>query len=421
MVVRNSKLYVEGFTAICSRHVGIGTTNPVTLLETTGAIHAHDASQGPDNGYNGLIRVTRTPASGQYINLTRNGNVVWSLGTVYNSNTFAIGIGQATDSAFTAPTLSINTAGNVGIGTTSPGAKLDISASDSAVTYPTMGTGKGSVHISPTTGTNDNSVAITFGADSNSTVANSAQAGIYVQSSSFYGSKMYFGTTNAFATGSQSRMMIDSAGNVGIGTASPTQGLLTVNGNVVALGQSPAGAGGSYVALTNTIGNLPGYPSWSYPTIKTDATNLYLSISGNYSGYFAANGAYVSVSDRNRKENFVEVNTQELLEKLDGMPMFEWNFKGEDPGVRHIGPIAQDFHDSFHLNGSDEKKISHIDPSGVAIVGVKGLLTRVKGLESENAALKARADKAETESAQLKAALCSKFPDLPLCKFNASN
>jgi len=79
--------------------------------------------------------VTRTPASGQYINLTRNGNVVWSLGTVYNSNTFAIGIGQATDSAFTAPTLSINTAGNVGIGTTAPTQRLDMGGGNISMGY----------------------------------------------------------------------------------------------------------------------------------------------------------------------------------------------------------------------------------------------------------------------------------------------
>jgi len=285
-------------------------------------------------------------------------------------------------------TMSLMSGGNVGIGTTAPTTALTIAVPTGKTPISTFSGAGGQWQLGQNAGPTSNDD--TFGLYS------------YTKG----GGPIWTATTT---------------GNVGIGTASPTQGLLTVNGNVVALGQSPAGAGGSYVALTNTIGNLPGYPSWSYPTIKTDATNLYLSISGNYSGYFAANGAYVSVSDRNRKENFVEVNTQELLEKLDGMPMFEWNFKGEDPGVRHIGPIAQDFHDSFHLNGSDEKKISHIDPSGVAIVGVKGLLTRVKGLESENAALKARADKAETESAQLKAALCSKFPDLPLCKFNASN
>jgi hypothetical protein len=55
------------------------------------------------------------------------GNYVWSLGTVYNSNNFAIGTGQSTDSNFTSPFFTINTAGNVGIGTTSPSAKLQVS------------------------------------------------------------------------------------------------------------------------------------------------------------------------------------------------------------------------------------------------------------------------------------------------------
>ncbi|MCX6106122.1 MAG: hypothetical protein NTY08_09855, partial [Proteobacteria bacterium] len=122
----NSGNVTEKMRITTGGNVGIGTTNPLTLLETSGAIHAHDAGQAPDNGYNGLIRVTRTPASGQYINLTRNGNFVWSLGTVYNSNTFAIGAGQATDSAFTAPAFNITTGGNVGIGTTAPASTLDV-------------------------------------------------------------------------------------------------------------------------------------------------------------------------------------------------------------------------------------------------------------------------------------------------------
>jgi hypothetical protein len=45
----------------------------------------------------------------------------------------------------------------------------------------------------------------------------------------------------------------------------------------------------------------------------------------------------------------------------------------------------------------------------------------VKDLEAENTALKVRTDKAEAESAQLKVALCSKFPDLPLCTSNLAN
>ena len=292
-----------------------------------------------------------------------------------------------------------------GIGTTSPGTALDVS---------------GAIRSSIS---NEEGGQLILTNPSKTTANTALKWSIYNMTGTYGNSLQFWNYDSGACSGGMCspRLTILDNGNVGIGTTSPTQGMLTVNGNVAVLGQSPMGAGGTYVALTNTLGTLPGYPSYSYPTIKTDSTNLYLSINGNYSGYFTANGAYTSVSDRNRKENFVEVDAQNVLAKLDAMPMFEWNFKGEDLDVRHIGPIAQDFHDAFHLNGPDEKKISHIDPAGVAIVGVKGLLTRVKDLEAENTTLKFRADKAEAESAQLKVALCSKFPDLPLCTSNLAN
>ncbi|MFA6973900.1 MAG: hypothetical protein WC238_04165 [Parcubacteria group bacterium] len=107
----------------------------------------------------------------------------------------------------------------LGIGTVAPGGKVEV-AQETTFSYPTLGTTKGAIHISPVMGTNDNTTALTFGGMSNS-VVNSGQAGIYVQSSGVYGTKMHFATTNIFATGSQSRMMIDPTGNVGIGTTTP--------------------------------------------------------------------------------------------------------------------------------------------------------------------------------------------------------
>jgi hypothetical protein len=126
--------------------VGIGTTAPTTMLETVGSIHAHDSGTSPDNGYNGLLRVTRPAASGQHINLVRTGQIAWSLGTVYNSNTFGIGAGQMTDSNFTSPTFSITQLGNVGIGSTAPRATLDVNGSI-ATAAPAASVGAGPVNF----------------------------------------------------------------------------------------------------------------------------------------------------------------------------------------------------------------------------------------------------------------------------------
>ncbi len=99
-------------------------------------------------------------------------------------------------------------------------------------------------------------------------------------------------------------------------------------------------------------------------------------------------------SDRNLKENFQPVDAEDVLEKVSRLPVAEWNFKGYP--LKHIGPMAQDFHALFPLGGS-ETMIDSGDLQGVALAAIQGLheSLREKGeeistLKKQNATLEAR-------------------------------
>jgi septal ring factor EnvC (AmiA/AmiB activator) len=101
--------------------------------------------------------------------------------------------------------------------------------------------------------------------------------------------------------------------------------------------------------------------------------------------------------------------------------------------VRHVGPMAQDFQAAFGLNGSDDKHISVVDESGVALAAIQGLNQKLeetraelKRRDVENAELKARLEKIEqrlNEKSQQRALICppcSPFPEIPLRVRNRS-
>ena len=90
----------------------------------------------------------------------------------------------------------------------------------------TQGTGTGSLHIDPELGTDSAGGAITFGA-SDSGSGETAQAGIYIRSDGSYGTRMYFATTDSYATGSKTAMNILQNGQVNI-----TRNNLIVNSDV---------------------------------------------------------------------------------------------------------------------------------------------------------------------------------------------
>lgn len=89
-------------------------------------------------------------------------------------------------------------------------------------------------------------------------------------------------------------------------------------------------------------------------------------------------------SDKNAKENFLNVNTVEILDNLESMPILSWNYKEDPSSNRHIGPTAQDFQAAFGLNGDDDIHISGIDLQGVALAAIQGLNEK---LQAENAEL----------------------------------
>ena len=97
------------------------------------------------------------------------------------------------------------------------------------------------------------------------------------------------------------------------------------------------------------------------------------------------NGTFVSSSDRNMKDNFAAVSAQSVLEKVISLPITEWSFK-QDSDKRHIGPMAQDFHAIFGLNGEDDKHIATLDENGVALAAIQGLNEKVENRSQDSEA-----------------------------------
>ncbi|TMQ23527.1 MAG: hypothetical protein E6J90_10365 [Deltaproteobacteria bacterium] len=91
-------------------------------------------------------------------------------------------------------------------------------------------------------------------------------------------------------------------------------------------------------------------------------------------------------SDRNIKANFEPVHGDDVLDRLATIPITRWNYKADGPDVKHVGPMAQDFHAAFGL-GSTDKAISVVDASGIALAAIQSLNRKVEALAAESAEL----------------------------------
>jgi hypothetical protein len=103
-------------------------------------------------------------------------------------------------------------------------------------------------------------------------------------------------------------------------------------------------------------------------------------------GYLSSAGAWTNSSDRALKRDFRPIDRRALLRRLVRIPIESWSYKAEEPRVRHIGPIAQDFYSAFGL-GLDDKHIGTIDEGGVALAAIQGLYRQNQALRARVARL----------------------------------
>jgi hypothetical protein len=420
--------------------VGIGTTTPNIYGKT--AIKGGKAGTANSN----LSLLTNGDGQGEDANLAFYGTFVGTSdnnprrtaditsgfeggnwGTEYLS--FNVGKSGATNDtrSLTTERMRIDSAGKVGIGTTSPQAILHTATSGQEVAR-FESTGDSPTYISfknnGTTaitglGSVDNDVAIYTNSVEQMRINSAGKVGIGTASPSqkldvngtakattilsgngTVSAPAYafsddtntgifrpFPDTLAFSEGGVERMRINSSGNVGVGVTS-ILAKLHVNGNILATSNLSCSAGG--VITSAGFMNSPAFAikSWT-STSSTFYPMLDFRTSGNtIVGKIQSNNTstqYVTSSDERLKENIR--NAEDAGAKIDAIQVrqFDWKANGlhEDYGV-----IAQELKEvapEAVSEGNDEEEMWGVDYSKLVptlIKEIQSLRNRVAELEN---------------------------------------
>jgi Head domain of trimeric autotransporter adhesin/Chaperone of endosialidase len=126
----------------------------------------------------------------------------------------------------------------------------------------------------------------------------------------------------------------------------------------------------------------------------------------------AGGSSWNAVSDRNRKELFLAVDNDDVLSRIRSLPVTTWRYIAEeDRAVRHIGPMAQDWHRAFGFSG-DDTTINMSDFDGVNLAAIQALDqgnlrqdAEIQSLRAQVADRDARIETLEARIARLEALL----------------
>src|SRR6185295_2167405 len=196
-------------------------------------------------------------------------------------------------------------------------------------------------------------------------------------------------------------LFVASSGNLGLGTATPASQLHVFGTDAASRNKilvENAGSqnfrelleirnnGGAFFILKDT--SLP--QRWSEGTLGSSLVLDEQAHSGveyvfTNTGNLTIAGTLTQGSSRDLKTDLASLDPKDVLARVSTLPVSLWSYKNEN-AVRHVGPMAEDFHQAFGL-GEDDKHIAPGDQAGVALLAVQGLNQMLQDKAQEMATL----------------------------------
>ena len=378
-----------------------------------------------DNVFQGTVTASGFAGNGAGLTGLNAANVTGTLGTaqIPNLDASKIGSGTLADARLSANVAlraggnaftgnQTVTSGNVGIGTGTLTGRLTVQTTDDL--NPSIVSAYDSRHV--VVGTPSAGLALSYSPLNGSAYITALAPNVAFKDLAIQASTLSFRPSGAAAA-----LTVLNNGNVGIGTPVPASKLevqgavaaIRLNPDLVAIGSNADGYEISLVGGVPDGSNMGGQirlggSSRGDAEInaiqfkQNDSEVMRIHNGGNVGigtsdpsqklhviGNILASGTITPNSDRNAKTEFEPVDTAAILKRVAALPIQQWRFKAEEAGVRHVGPMAQDFHSAFGL-GAVPTAISTVDADGVALAAIQGLNQKLEQKETEITELKAR-------------------------------
>jgi len=197
-------------------------------------------------------------------------------------------------------------------------------------------------------------------------------------------------------------------GNVGLGTSTPANHLHVLGSagtNKVLIEETNATTtprelleirnNGASVMIyeDTTVPERWGAGTFGSSFVLDNQARAGIEVTVTNTGNMTIAGVLTQGSSRDLKTDFASLDPQEVLSRVNVLPVSLWSYKTEN-AVRHVGPMAEDFHQAFGL-GEDDKHIAPGDQAGVALLAVQGLSQVVAQKNADIAELKSRIETLE--------------------------